>query len=218
MTDAQQAAALAIGDDAFSRVKKANWMSFANKRCRQMCMLMQLVKRRAYFDIYADQADYAMPDGCVQMTRLQFTPTPADVSTFRELREKFEDEFRADTTNAYPTGDPAHYFADQGFFYLLPKPTATYALGGKIEYWGLPDTITTELDELPIPDTMFDLLVEGMVIDAQRKMEKIEEANIAERSWLESIDKTRYKLEDRSNDRRSNVRLGPMRRGFWGQT
>lgn len=218
ISQASSEAAVTIGDDKFSRVTRDNWKQFINKRMRMMCIRMRLVKRRAYFSIEADNEVYSLPTNCVQMTRLQFNPTPSDRNVYRDLNEKFEDEFRSSTSNQYPTGDPTHYFADQGFFYLLPMPTTDVTLGGKIEYWGLPDGVTSQDQTFSLPDSMYDILVQGIVIDALRKMEKFDQAQVAEGDWEATIDRTRNTLEDRSADRRSKVRVGAMQRGFMGQT
>lgn len=208
---------LVIGDDRYSRVTRDNWLTFVKKRSRLLCMRLNLVKRRAYFTITADDALHTLPTNCVQMTRLQFTSTPSDVNTFGDLTEMFEDEFRASTSNCYPTGDPQRYFTDQGFFYLIPKPTTEVVLGGRIEYWGLPDTVSAQADFVPLPDTMQDILLQGCVVDAQRKMEKYPEADRLEAEWEANIDRLRNKVEDRSNDRRSKVRLSSQERGYGGQ-
>lgn len=218
ISDIASEASIIIGDDKFSRVTRGNWLVFANRRMRKLCMRLNIVKRRARFNIVANNEIYALPANCVQMTRLQFTDTPSDIGTFRDLRERFEDDFRDATSNQYPTGDPDRYFADQGFFYLLPMPTTSVALGGRIEYWGLPDAALAQEDAISLPETMHDLLVEGIVIDAQRKMEKFDQAAVSEQEWENTISETRVKLEDRSSDRRSKVRVSAMQRGFSGQT
>jgi len=203
-----QDTAAKIGDPAFSQITVAEYLAWANQRARKLCVRMNLVKWVAFADINADDEVYAEPDDCIQLTRLQFSPTPTDPRTFRDLSSYFADEFRARVNWNYPVGDPDSYFADQGFLYLVGRPVADLSQALKIEYWGLPTDMTNAYtDKVPLADTVRDLLADGMEIDALWKLEKRDESLRAAAVWEANIGAIRPKLEMRSTDRRSSVRV-----------
>ena len=211
-------AAINVGDPNYTTITKSEWLDWFNQISRTLATRMRLVKKLGVFTIQADNELYSMPDDCVQMTRVQYNPTPSNVRVYRDLKEYFEDEFRTYTDWNYPTGEPRHYFADQGFFYLLPRPTTLVASGGRVEYWGLPDAVgNLASDPIPFQDRMADCLLLGLEPFAYRRLEKVEMADRSEQKWERLIAQTESKLQDRSDDRRTRVRPASQTRGTWGQ-
>lgn len=208
-----------IGDAAFNAVSRDKWLQFFNARARHLATRLRLVKRRALFSIEADNELYTFPDNMVVMTRLEFTTTPSDRRTFRDLKELFEEEWREATSSCYPTGDPTRYFADQGFFYLWPMPSASYTRGGRLTYWGLPNEIVLPDSEAqPFADSMRNLLLEGMLADAYDVLEKYDKAQAQEAKFEALTAQTRLNLEDRSDDRRTVLMPRSRARGYGGLT
>lgn len=210
--------AIRFGDRAFNSVDRDKWLSFMNERARGLATRLRLVKRRALFSIEADNELYTFPDNMVVMTRMEFTPTPNDRTTFRDLREMFEEEWRGATTNTYPTGDPTRYYADQGFFYLYPLPAASYTRGGRLTYWGLPNEVVNyDIDLQPFADSMKNALVEGMLSDAYDAIEKYDVAAKQEAKFEKIVAQAQLNLEDRSEDRRQVLMPRSRVRGYGGQ-
>ena len=203
-------AALSIGDPKFTRVTRNDWRDFLNRSCRDMARKLRLVKRKATFDIVAEQ-EYALPEDCVQVSRMEYNDTPVDKATWFEVREKFQDDFRDATDGSYASGRPDEYFADTDTFYLYPRPDVAVAAGGRITYWGMPDEVTDEaVQVLPIRDVLRDTLRERMEVYGLRRLERFDKAQKAEEEWLASLTTDRDRLEDRSADRRARLRTGVM--------
>ena len=211
-------AALRIADPAYTRISVPKWTSFFNKRARQLATRLKLKKRRALFSTEADNEIHTYPQNLVVMTALEFTTSPTDRKTFRPVKELEEDEFKAATANNYPTGDPTHYFADQGFLFLVPMPAAVYTNGLRMSYWGLPDAVVDPaVDYLPFAEHMRDVLLEGMIGDGLQVMEKFDAAAMQEQSYERLIGQSELRLEDRSEDRRQSFRPSTRVRGYSGQ-
>jgi hypothetical protein len=103
-------------------------------------------------------------------------------------------------------------------FHLYPKPATAIVNAGHICYWSMPDAITNpNTQNIPFADFLFDTLVEGMVVNGLKKLEKFEAAAARKIEWEESLVFDRDKMEDRSEDRRPNMMTGSRRRGYDGQ-
>src|SRR3989304_4791231 len=134
-------AALKIGDPKKTRVTNPEWTLFYNQSARERVEKADVMQYRATFNLTTEEL-YPYPAEMTQMARLEATETPSDKFSFREVTEKFEDEFRQMTSGRYPDSTiPEHYFADKTGFYLIPRPTAFIAAAGRITYFGLPDRI-----------------------------------------------------------------------------
>ena len=210
--------ALKMGDPGFTQITTDEYLRWANQRSRKLSTKLNLVKWVAFTDLEQDNELYAEPDDCLQITRLSYSPTPTDARTFRDLHPYFADEFRARVNWTYPVGEPDSYFPDQGFFYLVGRPTASLAQALKIEYWGLPEDMTSaSTDTIPFMAKMRDLLADGIEIDALWKLEKREESIAAGKVWEATIGSVRPKLENPATDRRSSVRVSRVSARMWRQ-
>jgi len=202
-------AALAIGDPAFTRLKRPQWLVILNQSQRDMARKLRLVRHTATFDI-EDSDEYAMPDDCIQSVSFQWNDTPTNRETWRWLAEMFEDEFRAGTDGAFASGDPRKYLALTDTFRLYPRPDREIDGGGKITYWGMPDNVTDETTQaITIRDTARDTLKERMVIYGLRALDRFDKAREHEQEWIASLTTDREKFEDRSADRRPRLRPYP---------
>ena len=202
-------AALAIADPRFTRVTRPQWLTILNQSQRDMARKLRLVKHIATFDIETDD-EYALPDDCVQVASMQWTDTPGDRNTWRWLREKFEDEFRADTDGSFSDGDPCEYLVLTDTFHLFPRPDQLILGGGKITYWGMPDEVTDESTQaITIRAVARDTLKERMVVHGLRAIDRFDKAEKHEQEWVASLTTDRDKFEDRSTDRRPRMRTSP---------
>lgn len=209
-------AAVKLGDPNYSRVTSDDWLLFGNMACRRLSQRLRIVKYLASFDVEADNEMYSLPSDSVQMTRLQYSPTPTDENTFRDVNELPLDLYRAEVNGGYPTGEPVSYCPDAGFLRVTPRPTVTLAMGFRIEYWGLAEAVTLPSSQnFPFQDVMRDLVVDGMMPHALRKLEKVAEADRADAAFEAGIVALEAKVQDRSDDRRT--RLRPSRSAAFGQ-
>lgn len=208
-------AALKIGDPNKTRVSPSEWALFYNQSARELCEKADVLQYRSTFNL-TTEALYPYPDEMTTMARLEVTETPSDADSYRIVNEKFEDEFRALTSNRYPTATiPDFYFADRIGFYLIPRPEATIAEGGRITYFGLPDRIfdvTTATYQLP--EFTQDYVLRRMVVYGKTARHRIDEANAELQQWYADVEGLQDKVEDRSNDRRSSLR--PRRSPYAG--
>ena len=211
-------AAFDIGDPNYSRIDRTAWTMFLNWAARTMARNMRVVKWRATADIEAANDIYELPDDCVQVTRIQYNPTPDSDTTWRDVHEYFEDEYRKQTNWNLPLGEPINYRMDQGFFLLTPRPSVAVPGGMRIEYWGLPSEVTdASTQDIPFQSLMRDHLKAGMNIRAMFKLEKLPNMQVAEQEWVAGLSASRPQLERRSDDRRSRIRPNVGARRGLGQ-
>ncbi len=196
-----------VGDPMFQRITQEDWRHLLNTACRDIARKLRVHRRCALFDIEANSPEYAMPEDCLQIISMQYNDTPQDANTWWWLQEMFEDEFRDATHGTFSAARPIRYLARTDTFLLFPQPDASYAGGGKVTYWGLPDEVTSlSTQNIPFQDTLRDTLRDRMVTFALRRLEKFDAAAQHEKEWVASLTTDRDRLEDRAADRRSRMR------------
>ena len=200
-----------IGDPAQQRVDADVWKLFLNQSARDIARKLRLVLWTVTFDIVGNDPEYALPSDCIQVKRVQFNETPSDQTTWWDVKEMFEDEFRAATDGQYPSISRSHrYHIFNDTFWLYPMPDVSVSGGGKITYWGLPDGVTSPSTQvIPLMDFMRDTLRERMIVYGLRRLEKWDASVKAEQEWQASLSSDRTRIEDRSADRRSRIRTSP---------
>lgn len=201
-----QKAASLIGDPEAQAITEEAWVPLVDMAQRDLSSRLNLIKRIATFTIGANLDVYTYPDDCVQVTRLQYSATPATIGTWRDINEMSESQYRACTDYTQRTGDPTRYWPDATHFFLDSLPPAKIVSGGKLWYWGVSDPVlSTNNTTLEVRDSMQNLVVTGAIAYALNKLMRYDESASALRAWYETIDSTRSKLEDPSDDRRENV-------------
>jgi len=197
-----------IGDPQQGRITPDAWKVFLNQSSRDIARKLRLVLWTVTFDIVKGDPQYALPSDCIQVKKVQFNETPSDQTTWWEVKEMFDDEFRRATNGNYSsTSRSRSYYIENDTFWFYPMPDADYVGGGKITYWGLPDEVTTPATQnIPLMDFMRDTLRERMTIYGLRRLEKWDASVKAEQEWEASLGADRSRIEDRSADRRSRVR------------
>lgn len=210
LTVINEAAAL-VGDPNFTRVNQPAWNVILNSSARDLMRKLRLQLWTVTFDLAALDHEYALPSDCLQVKWVQVNETPSDQTQWREVKEFFEDEYRAATNGQYSSGTrPTRYFVLNDTFHLHPMPDTTILAGGKILYWGLPDDVTSPSTQgIPVMDILRDTLRERMLIYGWRRLKDFEAAAQAEKEWEASLTVDRDRLEDRSADRRPRVRTRP---------
>lgn len=205
-------AARRIGDDAFSRVSELDWKDFLNQVARDLCSRMKVLEREATTGTVANEERLTYPADLVQIRYVQYTETPSDTFTYRDLEEEPFDEWRLSTSGAYLAGTPAKYTARSGWMTLVPTPSETIASAIKMGYWAIPDEVVTlETEDIPVPEFLRDHLRDGMVPLALRKDRRYEEANEAEAVWRSKEAELAKPATDRADDRRDRLRTQSRR-------
>ncbi len=211
-------AAQAIGDPNKQRIQIPQWLSIYNRSNRELCQKANVLRFLDAFDLIASQTKYDFPQSMVVMNGIAVSENPSDQTSFRWIKEMFEDEFREKTTSNYPSATlPESYFCTSGWFYLVGAATGTIVDGGCIDYFGLPDRITDLSTALmQVDDMAQDYLVRLMIIHALESRNRYAEAEEQLKLWNADMETLKDKLDDRSVDRRSTIaprrnRLSGMR-------
>ena len=201
-----------LGDPAARRVSFDNWITFYNRAGRAAAYKFNAINTIAKFDVLAQTPQYLFPEDMVQMRKLEYNSTGDDIS-WRVIKEIFEDQFRQRTNWTMPTGEPVEYLAAGDYFQLVPMPSQTVLLGGRITYWRVPAEITSIGGStagvgtvMEFPDFMRSYITDSMVINAKQKLYMYEEAQQDLRMLALQEPEIAEKLEDRSADKRSRLR------------
>lgn len=212
-------AALLSSDPAFQSVSQDQWLALLNQVCREMAQKLRLVKWTATGTLAAGVELYTIPDDCVTLTRVQFSPTPGVIGSWRDVNEMFEDEYRNHTSWQYPVGEPRRYFLDANYLYLDQIPALTVEGGLRTTYWGLPNDVPSwSSTSINVPDTLRDFMVRGMVTEGLAASNRWDEYKIAKSEWVEELVSKRDRMEDRGGDRRSRLRPASSQRRWPGTT
>lgn len=207
-------AALLIGDPNKTRVTLDEWVLFFNQAARALCEKADVYQLCSKFDLSTERR-FAYPTEMTQATRIAVTETPDDEATFKYLKEKFEDEWRAETDGHYPSETvPTHYFAERSGFYLLPRALVAIPEALEITYFGIPDRVTDSTAAYPLPESTQDYVIRRMVIASKLARNRVAEANADFELWNADVEGLQVRIEDPSNDRRSS--LQPRRRPYAG--
>ena len=201
------AAALLLGDPLRGRVKTPAWLVHYNMSMDDICVLYVV---RQYAATSARPLDglASYPEEGTRISEVAVSTTPSDPSTWRVLKEKFEDEYRILTPNGLPNTDsPEWYFADQGYIRIGARMAADVVGGLRTKFYGVPDEafdLTTTY--MPLPNFMRNYAIERMLIYALRSDSRDAQAAELERTWNQREGWVREKLGDRSADRRDAIR------------
>lgn len=196
-------AAVNISNPDKGRVTPSDWLMFYGAVARDIGSRLYAIRYTAIFDLQAD-SDYDWPDEMTRMVALWVTDTPDDPDSWTKLKELRDDEFYDRVNRRYPTAAlPTHYNPQATIFRLVPRPDTAIERAAKLEYWGLPDEITSIVGvSMQFPDFMREWVVEGMTIHGLRKLKEIAEANDRYASWAARENEYATRLTDRSDDRR----------------
>lgn len=209
-------AAIAVGDPAYSNVKQPEVLAFYNRTARVVARRMRVLEYEAYYDLTAASDLYKLPDDCTQVRRMLVTQTPLVGDSYYPLQEIMEDEHGQLTSRTTAVGDPRRYYVRQGYFHVWPLSSADVVNGGKIIYWGIPqDATDIANDRSPFPDMVRDTLAEGIVVHVLKRMSRLDEAQAREKEWWDSLNLDRDVMEDRSRDRRPNLRTRSRNQDYY---
>lgn len=211
------AAAIQIGDPLRGRVKTVDWLYAYNMTMHDICVLYDVLQYEATADLPLDGlASY--PEESTRISEVAWNMNPADVSGWRVLKEKFEDEYRELTISGLPTTDsPEHYFADVGYIRIIARLTADIIGGLRVKFFGVPDEafdLTTT--NMPLPNFMRNYAIERMVVYGLRADSRDAQASDIENRWNQREGWIREKLGDRSVDRRDAIRPAGSRNKYGG--
>lgn len=196
-------AALNVFQPDKARITPAHWLTFYGAAARDIGARLFAVRYTSFADIQAD-IDYDYPDEMTRMIKLWTSETPDDVDSWAEVKELRDDELTDMVNRRYPTGTlPERYLAQATSFRVVPRPTAVLAGALKLEYWGLPDEITSSFGtQMQFPDFMREWVVEHMTISGLRALKQYVEAKARYDDWAARENDYAAKLTDRSDDRR----------------
>lgn len=197
---------LSTSDPRLKRLTSDEAIIWLNQASRDLARKLKLVE---YMDTFTtvDEDAYQLPDGCIVVTRMDWTATPS-AGDYKKLAEMSKTEFEMLTNGPYPVCEPYAYYVRASFFHLVGRPAVETVDGGRIHYYGVPDRVTGVSDTIKLADYMRDNIRNGMMILALEKLEEIERGSY--QSWVASIPDDR---EDRSRDRRPNIRLSSSWQG-----
>jgi len=196
-------AARALRDPKKSqRVDSTTWLEIFNRTCRDICTRRKVLEFEAFDDVVLDDR-YPYPERLVKARWLRYSGTPTDLATFDFLKEVTNEDKWRRIIESGPVGEPARYFARQGFLQLDVTPATFVAQGLWIAYWGIPVEVATPANQnMPLPDFFRDHVRDGMVIEAKTILGAQVEAERDKRQWLEREMFLADAMEDRSEDER----------------
>lgn len=218
VSDMVAEAALEIGDQDYTRIGLSDWVLIYNKALRETCERFQVNEREYQQDLIADTHRYAYPNLMTKVRVIKASYTPTDENTFYDLKEMTDDEFRETTRRRYSIATaPTHYFARRDSFEVWPKPTDTLQGALILICFSLPDRITQiESTLFELPDPASGLVVERMVIQALKALDRYEEADNRYRAWMEEGMRVEDVIEDRTDDRRQSLQPKSFRNPLSG--
>lgn len=198
--------ASSVSDPRQQAIEPVRWLQLYNNALEWVCRRFRVIERDATFDFEAGEERYPYPDdetigAMVQMRRLQYSPTPSDRNTYREITERPEHKARRSTQWQYPIGEPWFYWPRTNFFQVYPQPTETIVAAGLITYWSLPIPVTDVVGatfELP-PKTRL-IVVDLLGAFGKRELNRFDEAQNMMNQLERELAQFYEKIEDMADD------------------
>jgi hypothetical protein len=207
--------AVRLGDPRMTRTIQTDLLAFYNEALEEMTLGWKVLEEDATADLTINERRYLYPEECVQLRRLRYSATPSDDTTLSDLKEDFWEEHKARTNWSMDVGEPTHYCVRASFFELRQKPETTIVDGLLASYWklGTPVLIQDILSaEVELPATFRKYLREFTMIYAKEKSGRYQEAAADRAALADSLDRVAGRLEDKSDDKRSQLRVRPKER------
>jgi hypothetical protein len=220
VSDLLNQVAVRLGDPRMTRTLQTDLLAFYNEGLEEMTLGWKVLEEDATADVIINERRYLYPEECVQLRRARYNATPSDDSTGWDLKEDFWEEHRSRTNQYVDVGEPRHYCARASFLELRQKPEATIVDALFVSYWklGTPvllqDILTATVE---LPATFRKYLREFTMIYAKEKSGRYQEAAADRAALAESLDRVAGRLEDKSDDRRSQMRTRPVQARFGRQ-
>ncbi len=214
--------AVRLGDPRMSRTTQADLLAFYNEALEELTLGWKVLEEDATADIVAGERRYLYPEECVQLRRARYNPTPSTDDYGYDLKEDFWEEHKARTNYFVEAGEPRHYCVRASFFELRPTPETAVVDGLFVSYWKLGTPIVNTADalltaEVELPATFRKYLREYTTIFAKEKSGRYQEASADRAALVESLDRVAGRLEDKSDDRRAQMRTRPVSSRFGRQ-
>jgi hypothetical protein len=212
--------AVRLGDPRMTRTSQSDLLAFYNEALEELTLGWRVLEEDATADIMSGERRYLYPEECVQLRRARYNATPTDPDTGYDLHEDFWEEHKAATNRFIETGEPRRYCVRASFFELRPTPIATVVDGLFVSYWklGTPILLSAVNEaEVELPATFRKYLREYTTIYAKEKSGRYQEAAADRAALVESLDRVAGRLEDKSDDRRSQMRTRPAQARFGRQ-
>jgi hypothetical protein len=205
--DLLEQAAAKYGDPRMTRLQLLDWLAIGNEALEALTLDWKVLEEDATFDILANESRYVYPEQAVQLRRVQYSETPSDDATWRDLNDKPWDAFRSATTTFLPQNTPWCWTPRATFFELTPRPTAAITDGGKVSYWKMAETVTDPDSDLELDGLHRKTLRDLMVIYAKERTGRAEESSRELAIWAETMERIANRVEHRSDDRRPALHL-----------
>jgi hypothetical protein len=220
VTDLLSQVSVRLGDPRMTRTTQADLLAFYNEALEELTLGWKVLEEDATADIQATERRYLYPEECVQLRRARYNATPLVEDAGWNLVEDFWEEHKARTNYFNETGEPRHYCVRASFFELRPTPDTNVSDGLFVSYWklGTPVVISDLLTAtVELPAAFRKYLREYTAVYAKEKSGRYQEAAADRATLTEELDRVAGRLEDKSDDRRSQMRVRPVRARFGRQ-
>jgi hypothetical protein len=212
--------AVRLGDPRMTRTPLADLLAFYNQALEEMTLGWKVLEEDATCDVIINERRYLYPEECVQLRRARYNATPTDPDTGYDLHEDFWEEHKAATNRFIETGEPRRYCVRASFLELRPTPDVAVVDGLFVSYWKLGTTVAADAagsTDVELPATFRKYLREYTMIYAKERSGRYQEAAADRAALAESLDRVAGRLEDKSDDRRSQLRTRPAASRFGRQ-
>jgi hypothetical protein len=220
VSDLLSEVAVRLGDPRMTRTIQSDLLAFYNQALEEMTLGWRVLEEDATADVIINERRYLYPEECVQLRRARYNPTPSDDDTGCDLVEDFWEEHKAATNRFIETGEPRRYCVRASFLELRPTPDATIVDGLFVSYWKLGTPVMIDAvysTDVELPATFRKYLREYAMIYAKEKSGRYQEAAADRAALTEALDRVAGRLEDKSDDRRSQMRVRPVQARFGRQ-
>ena len=170
-----------FGDESGVQVTDTDIIHWINNATRDIYALKEPIKSIATAATVANQAQYSWPSNILQVQSLRVNNKPLRQMTFQEAERHVLDN----DPNGTAIGEPEIWYEYGGQFFLYPKPSGSKSDAIQIFYIPAPDMISTILENLHIPDPLFNALLDHVLGQAYEMDENFEAAQLKAQSFGE---------------------------------
>lgn len=183
VSDIANAVTRQFGDESGVQVTTADIIRWVNQGQLDIARRQRLIKAKATANSIAGTGDYTFPADVLFVQQVTVNGLPVEYRSFEEASEYI----KANDPTRFSTGQPSIWYEWAGTYSFWPIPDTSITGGIAVYYIQAPVVIDELTDNLTIPDTSFNTLLEYCMQQAHEMDEDWTAANVQGQKYEAAI-------------------------------
>lgn len=174
-----------FGDESQVQLTDEDIYRWINAAQREILVTNKILKKLASTNLVAGTSEYQFPSlDILEVQAIHVDGTKMQFYSFQEA----EDYIIENDPQRSATGSPSLWYEWAGVFYLYPTPSSDITDGIKIYYVDAPSKVSSLTDELSVPDSFFNRVVEYCLGQAYEMDENTSDSQYKMAQFAQGLD------------------------------